>query len=381
MNRKQIILIALSTLFAVSMATAQDDKRDVLKSYSFIEAQGGLQFTATDAPMSKLFTPTGAISIGHFVYPSMGFRLHLNGLKAKSGFSDTEQYYKWNYITTSADLLVNLTNLFSENPQHMLNVILVGGVGLNYAWDNDELKNLNIPIEKIPFAWENNRLSHNFRAGLRLETDVTRSVGFSLEVGANNLCDRFNSKTNNANDWMFTAMIGISYRFNKRFQKPVPVLVPVVQDVIEDVSANMAPAAFAIEEKKPEAKPESKPEPKVVVKKETLHEEIFYTICKSDPTEDGQGQMKKVAQFMEKYKDAKILVVGYADRGTGNPQINLKYAGLRAADCKDALVKLYGCNPANILTDSKGDTVQPFDENDKNRCVIIDSEAQYTVRE
>ena len=59
----------------------------------------------------------------------------------------------------------------------------------------------------------------------------------------------------------------------------------------------------------------------------------------------------------------------------------MKYAGLRAADCKDALVKLYGCNPANILTDSKGDTVQPFDENDKNRCVIIESEAQYTVRE
>jgi outer membrane protein OmpA-like peptidoglycan-associated protein len=379
MNRKQFIITAIAAFFVVSMATAQEDTRDVLKSYSFIEAQGGLQLTATDAPMSKLFTPTAAISFGHYVFPSMGFRLHLNGPQAKSGFSDTEQYYKWKYITTSADLLVNLTNLFGEYPQHLLNVILVGGVGLNYAWDNKELKELNIPVGKTPFVWEDNRLSHNFRAGLRLETDVTKSMGLSLEIAANNLSDRFNSKTNNANDWMFTAMVGISYRFGKRFMKTTPILVPVVQDAMEAFTASMAPATFAIEEEKQE--PQPKPEPKLVVKKETLHETIFYAICMSDPTEGGKGQLQKVAQFMGKHKDAKIQIVGYADKGTGNPQINMKYAEQRAIGCKDALIKLYGCNPETILTDSKGDTVQPFDENEKNRCVIIDSEAQYTVRE
>ena len=380
MNRKQIIPIVILALFAASMATAQDDKRDVLKSYSFIEAQGGLQLTATDAPMSKLFTPTGAISLGHFVYPSMGFRLHLNGLKAKSGFSDTEQYYQWNYITTSADLLVNLTNLFSENPQHLLNVILIGGVGLNYAWENEELRNLNVPIGKTPLAWKDNRLGHNIRAGIRLETDVTKPIGLSLEIGANNLTDRFNSKTNNSNDWMFTAMIGVSYRFNKRFHKPAPILVPVVQDVLETMSANVAPATSAIEEKKPVPKHETKPEPKAVVKKETLHEEIFYDICKSDPTEGGQEQMKKIARFMEKHKDSKILIVGYADKETGNPEINMKYAEQRAQRCKDTLVKLYGCNPTNILISFKGDTVQPFDEGVKNRCTIIDSEVEYIIQ-
>ena len=32
------------------------------------------------------------------------------------------------------------------------------------------------------------------------------------------------------------------------------------------------------------------------------------------------------------------------------------------------------------MTDSKGDTVQPFAENDKNRCVIVDGEGtrEYT---
>lgn len=378
MKRKQFIIIVIAALFAVSTATAQEDTRDVLKSYSFVEAQGGLQLTATDAPMSKLFTPTAGLNIGHYAFPYLGFRLHVNGMQAKSGFSETEQYYKWKYITTSLDFLVNLTNFFSKNPQHLLNIIFVGGFGLNYAWDNQELENLNIPYDKAPFAWKDNRFSHHLRAGLRLETDVTKTIGLSLELDANSLCDRFNSKTNNANDWMFTAMLGVSYRFGKRFAKPTPIIVPAMQDVVEDYSANMAPATFAVAEKKPE--PQPKPEPETLLKTEKLHETIFYAICMSDPEDVGKGQLQKVANFMEQHKDAKIQIVGYADKGTGNPQINMKYAELRAIGCKDALVKSYGCNPENILIYSKGDTVQPFDENDKNRCVIIDSEVQYAVQ-
>lgn len=382
MNRKQFILTTISALFAANFTTAQDDNRDVLKSYSYIELQGGLQQTATNAPINKLLTPTGAVSFGHYCYPGLGYRLHFNGIQAKSGFSDTDQYYKWNYMNISADIIVNLTNLVSKNPQHPLNVILVGGVGLNYAWNNNELKDMNLAIGKTPFAWQDNRLGHNIRAGIRLETNVTKPLGLSLEIGANNLCDRFNSKTNNSDDWMLTAMIGVSYRFNKRFKKPDPILVPVVQDVLETMSANVAPATSAIAEKKPEPKYETKPEPtKAVAKKETLHEEIFYDICKSDPTEGGQEQMKKIARFMERHKNAKILIVGYADKETGNPEINMKYAEQRAQGCKDALVKLYGCNPTNILVSFKGDTVQPFNEGEKNRCTIIDSEVEYIIQE
>jgi len=34
-----------------------------------------------------------------------------------------------------------------------------------------------------------------------------------------------------------------------------------------------------------------------------------------------------------------------------------------------------------IITDSNGDKVQPFAENDKNRCVIVDGEAEKVVIE
>ena len=374
MKYKNLLLTATMALFAVSTVTAQEDTRDQLKSYSYVEAQGGVQLTSTDADMTKLITPTVAVSFGHYFTPVVGARLHVNAWQAKSGFSDLDQFYKWKYITPSADLLINLTNLMSQTPKHPLNIILLGGIGLNYAWDNDELKDLNLSAVRTPLAWKDDKLSHNIRAGLRLETDVTKPLGLSFEVNANSIDDRFNSKTNDADDWQFTAMLGISYRFGKRYQKPAPVLIPIVQEVVEDNSADLAEATPVIVEEK-------KPEPKAVVKTENLHEEIFYVICKSDPTEGGQAQLQRVADFMKKYKDAKVQIVGYADRGTGNPQINVMYAERRAAECKDALVNKYGCDAARIDIDSKGDTVQPFAENDKNRCVIIDSKAQYTVYE
>ena len=371
---KKLLTIVAIAMLTVLSANAQGNDKGRLKSYSFIEAQGGVQLTSTDAPMDKLITPTAALSFGHYFYPAVGVRLHANAWQSKSGFQALDQYYTWKYVTTDADLLLNLTNLFSKNYKHALNVILVGGFGLNYAWDNDELRAITAQHRDLntELAWDKNRFSHNIRAGLRLETDVTKPIGLSLEVDANSLSDRFNSKMNNSDDWMFTAMLGLSFRFGHKYKKceckkEEPVVVPEPVPVVEP-------------EPKPEPKPEpvveKKPEPKVVTVKEQLHEEIFYVICKSDP-EVGKRQMQKVADFMKRNPNAKVSVVGYADKGTGNPRLNMGYSKKRAENCRQELIDGYGCDASRISVDYKGDTVQPFDENDKNRCVIIDGDGSH----
>ena len=371
---KKLLTIVAIAMLTVLSANAQGNDKGRLKSYSFIEAQGGVQLTSTDAPMDKLITPTAALSFGHYFYPAVGVRLHANAWQSKSGFQALDQYYKWKYVTTDADLLLNLTNLFSKNYKHALNVILVGGFGLNYAWDNDELRAITAQHRDLntELAWDKNRFSHNIRAGLRLETDVTKPIGLSLEVDANSLSGRFNSKMNDADDWMFTAMLGVSFRFGHKYKKceckkEEPVVVPEPVPVVEP-------------EPKPEPKPEpvveKKPEPKVVTVKEQLHEEIFYVICKSDP-EVGKRQMQKVADFMKRNPNAKVSVVGYADKGTGNPRLNMGYSKKRAENCRQELIDGYGCDVSRISVDYKGDTVQPFDENDKNRCVIIDGDGSH----
>ena len=371
MNKRFLSTTALALLLA-GAASAQE----ALKSFSYVEVQGGAQLTSTNAPMDKLITPTAALSFGHYFSPVLGARLHVNAWQSKSGFSDLDQYYKWNYITPDLDLLVNLSSLFSKKVNHSLNVILVGGFGLNYAWDNDELKDLKLNPALTPLAWDDDHLSHNLRAGLRLETDHRKPFGISLEVNANSVDDRFNSKTNDADDWQFTAMLGLSFRFGHKYYKSEPERV--VRKPVEQPKP-VVETQPVVEEKKPVVE-EKKPEKKAVVKQEPvkLHKVIYYPIRGSE-NESPNAVLKEVADFMKQYKNVKVQAVGYADKGTGTAEINKMYAKKRADQFKEDMVKNYGVSGAAITTDSKGDTVQPFPENDKNRCVIIDAEGTKEV--
>lgn len=363
MKTKRLMTLAASLLLMGGTAMAQSEN---WQSFSYVEAQGGLQLTSTNAPMDKLMMPTAALSFGHYFTPVVGARLHVNAWQSKSGFKDLDRYYKWKYVTPSVDLLLNLSNLLGQNQDRALNVILLGGVGLNYAWDNDELKDLGIAPQRIPLAWEDNRLSHNLRAGLRLETNQSKPLGFSLEVNANSLDDRFNSKINDADDWQFTAMIGLNFRFGYKGKKHIPVTRQIEETIWEDV---------------PVVKKVKKQEPYTVEKPVTLHKEVFYDIRVSDNVDPSVIQAE-VAKFMKENPNSKVTIVGYADKGTGNARLNKMYAERRAETFKKDLIEKHGVNGDMLVVDSKGDTVQPFpDNNDKNRCVIIDAVGKTEVQE
>lgn len=362
MKTKRLMTLAASLLLMGGVAVAQDQN---WQSFSYVEAQGGLQLTSTNAPMDKLMMPTAALSFGHYFTPVVGARLHVNAWQSKSGFKDLDQYYKWKYVTPSVDLLLNLSNLLGQNQDRALNVILLGGVGLNYAWDNDELKDLGIAPQRIPLAWDDNRLSHNLRAGLRLETNMSKPLGISLEVNANSLDDRFNSKINDADDWQFTAMLGLNFRFGYKGKKHIPVTRQIEESVWEDV---------------PVVKKVKKQEPYMAEEPVTLHKEVFYDIRVSDNVDPSVIQAE-VAKFMKENPDSKVYIVGYADKGTGNARLNKMYAERRAETFKKDLIEKHGVNGDMLVVDSKGDTVQPFpDNNDKNRCVIIDATGKVKVQ-
>ena len=368
---KKVLLLAAAALLTSSAVMAQDDckKGPKLKSWNFVEVQGGMEWTATDAKIDKLLSPIGAISLGRYFTPVVGARLHASGLQAKGRFENLDKNYKWNFITADADLLVNLSNLFSCcNYSHPVNVILVGGIGLTNAWKNDDMKDIvKANPDMAPLAWTtNNRLSHNLRAGLRFETDVTKPLGVSLEFDANSLDDRFNSKTNDADDWMISGMIGLSYRFGYKKTKPRQVVRQIEEEVWVDV-----PDTIMVKEKRPIVKNEQK----------KIEEVIFFQIRESDANaaQGTEKAIKDVADLMKTSEDAVFTVTGYADKGTGNAKLNKMYAEKRAADVTNKLINEHGLDASRVKSDSKGDTVQPFEENDKNRCVIITGEGTFKV--
>ena len=107
----------------------------------------------------------------------------------------------------------------------------------------------------------------------------------------------------------------------------------------------------------------------IVVK---LHKEIFYDIRKSDNDRHSASTvLRQVGEFMKQFKDARVYASSYADRGTGNREVNKMYASRRAEKFRDDLIRQYKVDPNRVITESFGDAKQPFEVNDLNRCVIV----------
>lgn len=383
-----ITMLALCSVSAVAQTSNDAEAQELGYKpypYGFIQVQGGVGTTFTDISCLKLLTPTFSIALGDMFTPVVGARVHVNGYQSKGGFDTMGQYYEgltssnqsegvweliggpmkynFNYINTNVDLMINLVNIFSKKVRHPFDLYFIGGVGLNYAWNNDDFESITSKYNvgsDISNAWGNNQtprtslLGHNLRLGLLADYNISKNWSLGAEVDFNSLDDRFNSKYKNADDWMMTAQLSLTYKFGfKPAPKPAPEAVsatPVYQDTKQ---AEIATA----------------PTPKPVVVEEPIKETIFYAIRESDL--EKEDIINKVAAWCKKYPNKTITVDGYADKGTGNPKLNAEYAKLRAEKVAAALQNK-GVPASQMTVNVLGDTVQPFEDNDKNRCVIIE---------
>ena len=125
--------------------------------------------------------------------------------------------------------------------------------------------------------------------------------------------------------------------------------------------APVEPAKPVVVEKKEDPKP-------VVVKEEPLNETFYYEIRLTDP--QPQDLLEKISAWCKKYPGKTITISGYADKGTGNARVNARYAAQRADKVAKWLQK-NGIAADRMTVESFGDKVQPFSENDRNRCVIV----------
>ena len=83
------------------------------------------------------------------------------------------------------------------------------------------------------------------------------------------------------------------------------------------------------------------------------------------------AKIQEVVDFLNKNPEAKVVVTGYADKGTGNDVINDRIAAKRAAAVVWMLTKKYNIPSERITEEAKGARVQPFAENAENRVTIM----------
>lgn len=350
--KKMLAFAILATgISAPSMAQESGTKEKDYKPFPhmFVGIQGGAQTTFTNYDNSKLITPISAVSFGGWFTPVVGSRLHVSGIWNKGGYEGAAGDFKYDYkyATTDLDLMLNLVTLFGRKDYYPVNLYLIGGIGLNYAWDNGDAY---AHKAQMPRAYKDDFFSHNARVGAQLDINLHKNVSLNLEVDANSLGDRFNSKCNSGDDWQLTASLGLAFKFGYKKKKVEPA--PVVEewatrvDTIwyDDVVENAR------------------------IENGKMTWEVFYQIDKSDFKAD--AQLKAIGEFLKDHRECKVDIKSYADKGTGTPAYNKKLAAKRCEKAVKALTDA-GVSRSSITANSYGDTVQPYAENDKNRVSII----------
>lgn len=352
--------------------TDKDGNEYQFKKHAFLDIQGGAQYTLGEAKFGDLISPNVQLGLGYQFSPVFGMRLQANSWQSKGGWSGFRANpgetpynatYKFKYVAPGVDFMFNLSNLFCGwNPNRVLNVTAFLGGGANIAWDNDEVNDMaanmkNTSAYNLEYLWDGTKVRPYGRAGLELAFKVSKSVSLMLEGNANITSDKYNSKKAGNPDWYFNALAGLRINLGKSYTKKAkPVEEP-------------APAP-APKQEYVAPKPEPKPAP-VEKKVEEIRRDIFFTINSYKIAPAEEAKIREVVDFLGKNPEAKVVVTGYADKGTGNDRINDRIAAKRAAAVVWMLEKCYGIPAERITEDSKGARVQPFAENNMNRVSIM----------
>lgn len=355
MKKMMSACLAMAVGMGVALAAGDGCKDYRPYPHVFVGVDGGAQVSFTNYDFGKLITKDVGMQVGAFFTPVLGARLHVSGLWNRGGLPSLDETYDFNTVAGTADLLLNVTNMFRDDKDKPFNFIVFGGVGMAGAWDNDDFHALaERAPEKYPFAWDDKRLSHNLKLGVQLDFNIARHFGMNMELAANNRSDRINSKTSGKDDWSATAAVGLVFKFGHkkaaRSAEETGAALPeqwaTRMDTVwyDDVTYKDVPEQVAYEEN------------------------IYYKIRMSEP--EPAAKVAAIAKFVREHKNCKVAVTAYADKGTGTPELNLQYSKQRAEKVVAALVEA-GVPKGIITSDYKGDTVQPFAENDKNRVAIV----------
>ena len=373
MRLKNIILSSLALAASVS-AAAQDAKTEyVFNPHWYVQGQVGGQYTLGEGSFGDLFSPNIQFSAGYNLTEVLGFRAGINAWQSKGawdGMGKGKDYdWKYSYVAPNVDVVANLSHLIGGyNPERLFNVSVFAGIGMNIAFNNDEANEVNALLQSelgstrqsLRNVWDGTKVRFQGRFGAMGDFRINDKFSVGLELQATVLNDNYNSKKATSADWYFNGLVGVKYNFGKTYSKRA---VKVVD--LENTNANVQERV--VEKIVEKQVPGPVREVKVV---EPLRQDIYFTISSNKVSLTEMQKVESLAEYLKKYPESKISITGYADKGTGNPNINLKISKKRAQVVADTLVEQFGIDSSRIVVDAKGDTAQPHKEQILNRVSV-----------
>lgn len=371
--------ILLSSVMAMSclVANAQDAPKTeyVFNPHWYVQGQIGAQYTLGEVKFGDLISPNIQLGVGRQFSPIWGARFSVNAWQSKGGINEYswadgakvgKEKYNWKYIAPMVDGTLNLSNaLCGYNPNRVVNVGLLAGIGLNVGFSNDDAVALaaatadhNHGSENLTYAWDGTKVRFVGRVGANVDFRINDAWSIGIEANANVLSDKYNSKKAGNGDWYFNALVGVRYNIGKTYSTRTITPPAPVEKIVERIVEKIVEVPAKTDER---------------VKGGKLRREVFFTIGKNKISQDGFNKIQEVVDFMKKYPEATVTVTGYADRGTGSAKFNDRIAARRADVVETELVNR-GIARDRIVKSSKGSRVQPFNDNDMNRVTICIAE-------
>lgn len=366
------LMLAGAMLFAGASALAQETVTEY--SYTpnwYIQGQFGGQETLGESSFGHLFSPNAQIAGGYNFNPYIGARLAVNSWQSKGVLNLpsplANQRWKWNYVAPTVDAVVNMTNLIGGyNPNRLVDVDLIAGIGANIGFSNNEANTtnqylINNHAGALEYIWDGTKARFLGQFGLDVNFNVSEHVAVGLEFMANVLPDGYNSKKAGNADWYFNGLVGVKYTFGPKYKKttrtieaPAPAEPKVIERIIERV-VEQAPVTNVVEEVKPEI----------------LRRDVFFRINTYTITKEEMVKVNEVAEFLKSHPNAKVVITGYADKGTGTMAINLRLSKQRAETVAKTLRTKYNIASDRIVVKSMGETEdQPYSDPVDNRVAI-----------
>ena len=376
------IFLTATLLFAGVCANAQETVTEyVFQPHWFGQLQIGGQETLGEGRFGKLLSGNAQIAAGYKFNPYIGMRLAVNAWASRGAVTSSlydngkTQYYKWNYIAPTLDAVVDMTNLIGGyNPTRLVEVDLLAGLGVNYAWHNKDAQRLSSYIYtndwgnevdgKLLDAWCHGKWRFLGQFGCALNFNVSSRVQIGLELMANITNDTYNSKHAQNTDWYFNALLGVGYAFGPKYQtvtkviEPEPVPEPVI---VEKVVEKIVEVPVQVEEKK--------------VEQEVFRRDVFFLINQYKIRPQEMEKVAEVANYLNSHPNATVTITGYADKGTGTQAFNLRLSAQRSQAVAKALQEKYYIPASRMVVKSMGeDMFQPYPDPVQNRVAICIAE-------
>lgn len=313
------------------------------------------------------------LSIGKWFTPGIGLRIGFDIDKVrvyvnshdKDNIPHWQHYYNDIYSTTKftagnfhGDALFDMCDLlggYKEN--RFYRFIAFGGFGYIKAFDKPRTNKVTVSVGFI----NQFRVSDRWRANIEL-----RAKAFS---------DDFNGYgEGHDNDGILTMSVGMTYRLGQQsWVRYNPRLVRTEKEY-DMLSEKVAGLRAENEALRNAPVPVAEKITKVVYKLSPLI--ITFKIDTWDLTDDARVNLGFLAEAIKAMGGStRYLITGYADKGTGSVERNIKLSKERARVIYECLVNEFGVPAEQLTTDYKGGVDNMYYNNPKvSRATIVRAE-------